>query len=101
MGKVWYLMQNSDVKNSLMNPFVHYLKYGIREGRTWREPKWCKKALNSHGWVWKNNSQVLTQIDIQVEKSKYEYRNIKILRVGKYSKEIRKLRKAYVKSRSN
>jgi hypothetical protein len=55
MGKVWYLMQNSDVKNSLLNPFVHYLKYGIREGRTWREPKWFKKALNSHGWVWKNN----------------------------------------------
>ena len=29
----WYLNENPDVKNSVFNPFVHYIKYGINELR--------------------------------------------------------------------
>ena len=34
---LWYLEEYSDVKKSNMNPFVHYVKYGINEG--FRLPK--------------------------------------------------------------
>ena len=30
---VWYLEKNLDVKKVGMNPFVHYIKYGRKEGR--------------------------------------------------------------------
>ena len=30
---IWYLEQNNDVKKAGMNPFVHYIKYGKKEGR--------------------------------------------------------------------
>ena len=30
---IWYLNQNNDVKESGMNPFVHYIKHGIKEHR--------------------------------------------------------------------
>ena len=29
----WYLNENSDVKNANINPFIHYIEYGIYEGR--------------------------------------------------------------------
>lgn len=29
----WYLNENPDVKNANMNPFIHYVEYGIYEGR--------------------------------------------------------------------
>src|SRR5574344_1598833 len=31
--KVWYLNNNPDVKNDVMDPAEHYIKYGWREGR--------------------------------------------------------------------
>ena len=31
--RVWYLTQYSDVSTSEMDPFGHYLRYGVKEGR--------------------------------------------------------------------
>ena len=36
---MWYLEKYDDVKKSKLNPFVHYIKYGKKEGR---KPKWDK-----------------------------------------------------------
>lgn len=36
---MWYLEKYEDVKKNGINPFVHYIKYGKKEGR---KPKWNK-----------------------------------------------------------
>ena len=35
----WYLKEYPDIKKSGINPFVHYIKNGQKEGR---KPKWDK-----------------------------------------------------------
>lgn len=37
---MWYLEKYEDVKQNGINPFVHYIKYGKKEGR---KPKWDNK----------------------------------------------------------
>jgi uncharacterized protein (DUF3084 family) len=80
----WYLLRYPDVRKSGMNPFWHFLMYGVYEGRAphglFTEENY--KLLNSdisgsgalhyiiHGWREGRNIQVLFDKDFYLEKNK-------------------------------
>lgn len=95
MSKNWYLNQNSDVKNSNLNPYLHYFRYGRFESRTWFKPRWFQNALGGRGWVWQENPDVLEILNLDIKEIKTNYELINIYRIGDYSKRIRSLKKCY------
>jgi|LakMenE18May11ns_1017448.scaffolds.fasta_scaffold8638904_2 hypothetical protein len=92
MSKKWYLSQNHDVMKSNMNPLWHFIRYGRKELRLWKQPKWFVEAFSLKGWVWENSDIFfgLTRMDKQLLFK--EYNNIKIYRPGVYKNEIKAMK---------
>jgi hypothetical protein len=92
MSKAWYLEQNSDVKVSNINALFHYFKYGRKEYRKWKEPRWFYKALGKNGWIWVTSEYFLSLGNINEQTTIQNYREIVIYRPGVYKKEIKRMR---------
>ena len=92
MSKKWYLSQNHDVMKSNMNPLWHFIRYGRKELRLWRKPKWFVKAFRFNGWVWKNSDIFFELTGINKQLVLKEYNNIKIYRRGVYKNEIKAMK---------
>jgi hypothetical protein len=92
MSKKWYLSQNQDVMESNINPLWHFIRYGRKELRLWKQPKWYGKAFRLTGWVWRDSDIFfgLTRIDKQLTIK--EFNNIKIYRSGVYKNKIKAMK---------
>ncbi len=98
MSRLWYLSQNEDVAISQMNPLWHYLKYGRKELRTWREPLWFKKAFSKTGWVWNEIPKISSDATFLNQPTKNNCQKIAIHRIGNYSEYINALKVDELKS---
>ena len=98
MSRNWYLSQNADVRESGIQAFLHFIKYGRKELRNWWEPRWFKKALGSSGWVWSTSKYFFDLHKIDHSHLKQNYKEIYIYRPGLYKEEIKKMKSTTTKS---
>ena len=89
MSKTWYLRQNPDVRESGIPAFLHFIKYGRKELRNWKEPKWFRSAFGLNGWVQRTSKYFFTHEIIDKKYLNKNYKEIGIYRPGSYNKEIK------------
>jgi hypothetical protein len=98
MSKAWYLGQNPDVKDSNIRALFHFFKYGRKEYRKWKEPRWFYKALGKNGWIWAKSEYFLSLGNVSEQSTRQNYKEIKIYRPGVYEKEVKRMRRKSLNS---